>query len=429
MTRALEFVGRLARMTERAQATKALARELGAEDLILFVADAKRGTLVCAPGFPQLVSDPAGWTALLDECLRTGRSEARVAFADDGACPASAFRLSDGSVLVTIGGQVKADQLTELLPVFPLLSAAIAGEQAASVLLQRQEAELREQTSALRAATKKLNETREELEIINFELTEANALLAAEGEQAEQGRAEAERTRAHAERANRVKSDFLAMMSHELRTPLNAIGGYASLLEMGIAGPITREQRTYIERINWSQKHLATLINDVLNFAQLEAGKLQYHIASVALDDELQGLGALVEPQARARSVAYEFRPGVRNVAVLGDRDKIAQVVLNLLTNAVKFTPPGGSVVLHTEATPGEVLTRVTDSGPGIPADRLELIFEPFVQLERLLTKEVGGVGLGLAISRELAHGMHGRLIAESELGSGSTFTLTLPRA
>ncbi len=416
-------------MTERAQAAKALARELGAEDLLLFVGDATLDTLVPAPGFPQLVSDRAAWTSLLDECLRTGRCEGRVALADDSESTASAFRLSDGSVLVTIGGQVKADQLAELLPVFPLLTAAIAGEQAASVLLQRQEAELRKQTSALRTAAQKLTETREELESINFELIEANALLAAEGEEAERARAEAERTRAQAERANRVKSDFLAMMSHELRTPLNAIGGYASLLEMGIVGPITREQRTYIERINWSQKHLATLISDVLNFAQLEAGKLQYHIASVALDDELQGLGALVEPQARARSVAYEFRPGVRDVAVLGDRDKIAQVVLNLLTNAVKFTPSGGTVILHTQATPGAVLTRVTDSGPGIPADRLESIFEPFVQLERRLTKEVGGVGLGLAISRELAHGMRGELIAESQMGSGSTFTFSLPRA
>jgi signal transduction histidine kinase len=241
--------------------------------------------------------------------------------------------------------------------------------------------------------------------------------------------AEAERARAEADRANRAKSDFLAMMSHELRTPLNAIGGYAELLEMGIHGPVTEAQRDALLRIGRSQAHLLTLINDVLSFARIDAGQVQYAIEDVALHEALAGLEALVAPQVRARGLVFDHRPCDPTLHARADRDKLRQLVLNLLGNAIKYTPDGGTVTLACDADDASVRVHVRDTGVGIPADRLPSIFEAFVQGDRALNRPNDGVGLGLAISRELAHGMGGTLAVESEVGRGSTFTVTLARA
>jgi signal transduction histidine kinase len=250
----------------------------------------------------------------------------------------------------------------------------------------------------------------------------ANARLRRTGE-------EAERARAEADRANRAKSDFLAMMSHELRTPLNAIGGYAELIELGIHGPVTDAQREALLRIGRSQAHLLTLINDVLSFARIDAGQVQYAIEDVALHEALAGLEALVAPQVRARGLIFDHRPSDPALQVRADRDKLRQLVLNLLGNAIKYTPDGGTVTLACDADDAAVRVHVRDTGVGIPADRMPSIFEAFVQGERALNRPNDGVGLGLAISRELAHGMGGTLTVESAVGEGSTFTLTLARA
>ena len=236
-------------------------------------------------------------------------------------------------------------------------------------------------------------------------------------------------SRAAAEAANRAKGEFLAMMSHELRTPLNAIAGYAELLELGIRGPVTEQQRDDLARIRRSQRHLLSIINDLLNFAKIEAGQVRYELAPVNVDDLLAGLEALVGPQLAAKSLRYEFRPAGDGVRALADRDKLHQVLLNLLSNAVKFTPPGGAVSVAASADETSVRIAVRDTGPGIPPERIDDIFEPFVQLDSSLVATREGTGLGLAISRDLARGMDGDVDVESVPGEGATFTCTLRRA
>jgi PAS domain S-box-containing protein len=235
--------------------------------------------------------------------------------------------------------------------------------------------------------------------------------------------------RAEAERANRAKSEFLAIMSHELRTPLNAIGGYAELIEMGIRGPVTPEQREDLRRVQTSQRHLLGLINEVLNYARLETGTVHYSPVDLAVSDALAGAEALVTPQAKAKSLQLVVPPCPGDVMMHADAEKVQQVLVNLLSNAVKFTDRGGRIELGWSQAPGIVRMYVRDSGIGIAPGQLERIFEPFVQVRSDLARTAEGTGLGLAISRDLARGMGGDLTAESEPGVGSTFTLTLPAA
>ena len=229
--------------------------------------------------------------------------------------------------------------------------------------------------------------------------------------------------------ASQAKSEFLASMSHELRTPLNAIGGYAELLALGIRGPLNAEQAQDIARIRRSQQHLLTLIQDVLNFAKVDAGQTEYHITAVPVDEALHDTESMIAPQILAKGLHYSYSPVGKTTAVLADPEKMQQIVLNLLTNAVKFTEAGGTITLSSELSGKCVDIRVADTGPGISPEKLKKIFDPFVQAERRLNQPVQGVGLGLAISQDLARAMGGQVAVESAVGEGSTFTLTLPRA
>jgi signal transduction histidine kinase len=228
--------------------------------------------------------------------------------------------------------------------------------------------------------------------------------------------------------ANRVKAQFLAIMSHELRTPLNAIAGYVQLLEMGIRGPVTDQQRADLGRIAKSQQYLTRLVCDVLDFARMEVGQLTVAVDDVSLTDALDAADAFIAPQARAKGLAYEYRRPRRSVTVRADRDRLEQVVLNLLSNAIKFTPAGGRVTLDCTLRGGKVVVRVRDTGPGIPIQLQTAIFEPFTQLDGSYTRAVGGAGLGLAISRELSRAMGAELTVESAPGRGATFALQLER-
>lgn len=243
-----------------------------------------------------------------------------------------------------------------------------------------------------------------------------------------------------AEAASRAKSDFLAIMSHELRTPLNAILGYSELIELGISGELSDKIRDQIGRIRRSAKHLLGLVNDILDLAKVEAGRLSVASAPATVPEAIATAFTLVQPQAEARNLTLAVAPGADELPpFIGDDERVRQILVNLLSNAVKCTEPGGTITVEgaVTSTPdprarlqprsAHIRLTVTDTGSGIPPDKLGAIFEPFVQADSGHTRAVEGSGLGLTIGRRLARAMGGDLTVESTLGQGSSFSLWLP--
>jgi len=234
--------------------------------------------------------------------------------------------------------------------------------------------------------------------------------------------------RTAAEEANRAKTDFLRMISHELRTPLTAIQGYLELLEMGIYGSMSEEQVSILRRIESNERHLLAIINDLLDFARVDAKRVELRMGALPIRDVRLAIDPVCRPLIDSKQLNYAWHTPGDQLIVRADREKVRQIVVNLVSNACKFTPRGGSIDVECVCLDRFVELRVTDTGPGIPAQKLDAIFEPFVQLDNGLTRATAGTGLGLAISRELARAMGGDLAATSTYGYGSTFTLTLPR-
>ena len=287
-------------------------------------------------------------------------------------------------------------------------AARMAALEESNHLLQTQARQLEHQTSEARELAHELALTNEELRAVISEARKAWAI---------------------ADAANRSNAEFLAVMSHELRTPLNSIGGYVDILGMELHGPLNESQKSDLDRIKRSQEHLLGIINDILNYTRLEATQLQFDIIDVPIKALIADFDAVVSPLARAKSVDYECESPPGNVYARVDPDKLRQIMINLVSNAVKFTPEGGRIRVSGTLNEHSVSIHVEDNGFGIPADKQEAVFEPFVQLDRGLTRTTDGTGLGLAISRGLARGMGGDIQLKSDVGVGSVFTVTVPLA
>lgn len=287
-------------------------------------------------------------------------------------------------------------------------AARMAALEESNHLLQAQARQLELQTNEARELAHELALTNEELRAV---ISEAKKAWAA------------------ADSANRSKAEFLTVMSHELRTPLNSIGGYVDLLEMELRGPLTDAQKSDLARIKRGQLHLLGIINDILNFTRLEVTEVQYDIVDVPLRALIADLDAVVSSLARAKALTYHCEAPAGSVYARTDPDKLRQIMINLVSNAMKFTPAGGRIKVSCTLKEKSISIHVEDNGPGIPDDKREIVFEPFVQLDRGLTRTNDGTGLGLAISRGLARGMGGDIELRSDVGVGSIFTVIIPLA
>ena len=368
------------------------------------------------PNTPYVVVVEAPQTSLFDAPRATIR---RIAFL-------SFFLLLGGVVLAWVLSRQVTRPLVELTTATEAMAAGDfdtfveAHDTAADEVLRlgtsfnRMAGAVKASQVALASQYEEARATSDQLEHTNLRLQDASVA--------------ADEARDAALRANQAKSDFLAVMSHELRTPLNAIGGYTEILRNGIYGPLNEAQEGALIRVARSQQMLLSLINDVLNFTKLEAGAVQYLMRDVRLGPAVSALEELVAPQLRDRRQHYVAHPCDARVVVRADSDKLQQILINLLSNAIKYTPEGGSIEVGCEFDEVSARVYVTDTGIGIAAEQIENIFDPFIQVGRALNRPHDGVGLGLSISRDLAAAMGGSLSVRSEVGRGSTFTLTLER-
>jgi signal transduction histidine kinase len=335
------------------------------------------------------------------------------------------WRLAGASLVLLLVGAILAWGFGAGLA-RPLVSLARAAEaMSAGDYTQRVAADGRDEVGRL-ALT--FNRMAAQLEASRRELMQRVREAQDARTEAERMHSIAEYAREHAERASRAKGDFLAVVSHELRTPLNAIAGYSQLLELGVYGPLSPEQQAAMRRIGVNQEQLLALIDDVLAYAHLEARRVAFDIADVPLATVLGRVDDSIAPQLHARSLTFARRTADGGVTVRADAARLQQILLNLLSNAIKFTAVGGHITLFCDADASNVRIHVRDTGVGIPPDRLQVIFEPFVQVGRTHSNPGEGVGLGLAISRDLARAMGGDIIVNSVPGRGSVFTVVLPR-
>ena len=251
-------------------------------------------------------------------------------------------------------------------------------------------------------------------------------LMEAVAKQHELARA-ADAARREAEQTSREKTELIAVVSHELRTPLAAIGGYAELLVLGVRGPLADQQRIDIERILQAQTHILRLVDDLVGYSKLETGRLRLDVGDVIIRDAVSGLASLIRPQAALKGIEVIVHDSDAEIVARADEERLRQIVLNLLTNAIKFTPRGGHVSVSYHADDSDVRIAIRDDGIGIPAEKLDVVFEPYVQLASSGVNEEMASGLGLAISRDLARAMGGDLIATSSPDEGTVFTVRLP--
>jgi signal transduction histidine kinase/CheY-like chemotaxis protein len=391
--RIAELLGCFAAMAEperRTAAARTLARELGAEDLIIFVRDEAIGRSLPAPGFPQTLRGGKAWRDLVERAISAGSASLPAS-----EQPASAIGLSDGTVAVLLGTP-DPTRLTEFQTLLPLLGALFRAESVsrnaeADSILARQAAA---QSTELAA---KLDVTRADLQ----------------------------RAVSVAETATRARDEFLASVSHELRTPLTSIIGWIQLLREETDPAQLTEGLETIERNARAQSRL---IEDILDFSRINAGKLRLDVRPIELIDVIGAAVEIVRPAADAKGVTLETVLDPSSGLVSGDADRLQQVVWNLLSNAVKFTPRGGRVQVRLQRVTSHSELTVSDTGEGISKEFLPFVFDRFSQADSTSSRKHGGLGLGLGIVRHLVE-LHGGTVQafSSGLGNGSTFVVRLP--
>jgi len=460
----LRAAGDFANPDTRQEAARSLARRVGATELYFFAPDPQLDVLLPPFGMPQTMHSAASWRRFVDTC-RSNEAVCSEELADiDGTMhPARAVASENGCVAVLLGGPVEDAILYAFRPLQQLLGALFIAERradaaevnsrasaeavtrsneatralhASRTLLQ---AALRDAESARAEARVRADQAEElagEMQVQAVHLEEQAAALEVMNRELEVRTRQAEEAQQEALVANRAKSQFLATMSHELRTPINAIMGYTELLTMGVTGAVSQPQRDQLERIRASSRHLLTLINDVLDLAKIEAGHMDINQKLSPLRHPIEDAVGLLSLDAEQRQLTLVDECKTADITYWGDEDRVRQIITNLLSNAVKFTPPGGKITVRCDVTSApDVLSaeralafvEVEDTGIGMTTEDLSLVFRPFVQAEGGHSREHGGTGLGLTISRHLARLMGGELTATSEPGRGSCFTLWLP--
>jgi signal transduction histidine kinase/CheY-like chemotaxis protein len=397
--RITELLGCFAAMADekrRAAAAQTLARQLGAEDLIVFVRDEVIGRSLPAPGFPQTLRGGSGWRNLVERAIAGGSAETTFVAPDESAQSASAMGLDDGTVAVLLGGKPDAAAVPTLQILLPLLGALFRAES----VCRRAEAE----AILARQSAAQSTELAAKLDITRSDLQRAVVV---------------------AETATRARDEFLASVSHELRTPLTSIIGWIQLLRDDSDPSQIAEG---LETIDRNARAQSRLIEDILDFSRINAGKLRLDVRPIELVDVIGAAIETVRPAADAKGVTLETVLDSSSGLVSGDADRLQQVVWNLLSNAVKFTPRGGRVQVRLERVTSHSELTVSDTGEGISKEFLPFVFDRFSQADSTSSRKHGGLGLGLGIVRHLVE-LHGGTVQafSSGLGEGSTFVVRLP--
>lgn len=384
--------------SRRRESARILAKHLGADDLIIFVADPEIRVPLPAHGFPQTLPQGRVWRSFLAECVRAGRLSGELPFPDARTIVrATSAAAEDGSVLVLLGGEPSLRDVEEIALQLPLLGAAFRSERIAITAAGH--------VRAAREAAVQAKTLAEKLDAIRSELQQA--LVSAES-------------------ATRAKDEFLAIVSHELRTPLSAILGWARMLRTRNLDDETTARA--LETIERNAKSQAQLIEDILDFSRVISGKLRLEVGPVDLADVIQSAVDVVAPAADAKGVRVQVFLDSGAGPVSGDPARLQQVMWNLLSNAIKFSPEGERVQVSLERIDSHVQITVTDTGQGISAEFLPHVFERFRQADNTATRRHGGLGLGLAITRHLVE-LHGGTISAQSAGEGqgAVFTIRLP--
>jgi signal transduction histidine kinase/ActR/RegA family two-component response regulator len=383
----------------RQEAALALAQHAGAEQLIIFTSDPELDVLLPAPGFPQTLPDGRTWREFLMACVRDGEAAASLRSAP-GEDLRSALGIAgeDGSVLVLLGGQPKRAEVARLQALLPLLGAAIRGERIAMIAESR--------TALAQRSAQQANALAEALDAARASLRQALNQV---------------------HEADQRKDEFLAMLAHELRNPLAPIRNASEVLARTAHG----DSRTHsiVGVIRRQVEHMTRLVDDLLDVSRITQGRIELKRETVVLQNVIGQAVESVSPLIRDRRHALQILIDSDPVRVTGDFTRLLQCVVNLLTNAAKYTEPGGHILLALRGTANDAIIEVTDSGAGIPEHMLSTIFELFVQMDRTPERSQGGLGIGLSVVRRLIQMHGGEVHAHSEgAGKGSRFSIRLPR-